>query len=136
MQQAQPLPCLFFLPHLGPTREVLALVSQTPTYTHEEMIWHWIWEFTEESGFGDCVKGGMEIPFTWLPLDTLMLSLPGWECSSLCYSCAFVRGSMLWHPEAAVQAGIPKVLGGWQGLSFPHSHVLGTDTVHVLVLFS
>lgn len=114
-------------------------MGQTPTYTHKGMIWHWIWKLREEAGFGKCVRGGMEIAFTWLPLDTLMLGLPSWECSSLWDSCAYepvVRGSILWHPEAAVQAGIPKVLRGWQGLSFTQPGVLGVGTVHVLVMFS
>lgn len=68
---------LFFLPSLGPPREVLALVSQAPTYTHQAMTWHWIWKFGEEAGSGECVKGGREIPFTWLPLHTLV-QFPVW----------------------------------------------------------
>lgn len=46
------VPCLFFVPCLGPVYEILALVSQTLTYTHKKMIWHWIWKFREEAGFG------------------------------------------------------------------------------------
>lgn len=55
-------------------------------------------------------------------LPWLGMQFPVWF---FCLWTTFMRGSPLWHPEAAVQAGIPKVLGSWQGLSFTHSDVLG-----------